>query len=127
MRLQTDLGGSLISVEPTFLIVPAALETVGEQVLSEIQANAVSDVNPFPKRLQLVVEPRLDAISATEWYLAADSDQIDTLEICRLEGEEEPFIETRVGFDVDGVELKARHDVAAKAIDFRGLFQSSGV
>jgi hypothetical protein len=32
------------------------------------------------------------------------------------------YLESRVGFDVDGVELKARLDFAAKAIDWRGFW-----
>jgi hypothetical protein len=31
------------------------------------------------------------------------------------------YIETRQGFEVDGVEIKARLDFAAAAIDYRGL------
>jgi hypothetical protein len=36
------------------------------------------------------------------------------------------YLESRVGFDVDGVELKARLDFAAKAIDWRGLWRNPG-
>ena len=50
-----------------------------------------------------------------------------TREYCRLEGQSEPFLDQRVGFEVDGVEFKIRHDFAAKAIDFRGLFFNVGV
>ena len=37
---------------------------------------------------------------------------------CNVEG---VYIETRQGFEVDGVEIKARLDFAAAAIDHRGL------
>ena len=37
------------------------------------------------------------------------------------------YIETRMGFDVDGVEIKARLDFGAKAIDWRGLFKNAGI
>lgn len=36
------------------------------------------------------------------------------------------FTETRTGFEVDGLEIKARHDFAAKAIDWRGLYRNPG-
>lgn len=43
-------------------------------------------------------------------------------------GEKEiELAETRSGFEVDGIEIKARHDFAAKAIDWRGLFRNAGV
>jgi hypothetical protein len=34
--------------------------------------------------------------------------------------------ETRTGFDVDGVELKIRHDFAAAPIDRRGFVENPG-
>ena len=37
------------------------------------------------------------------------------------------YIETRNGFDVDGVEIKCRLDFGAKAIDWRGLYKNNGV
>ena len=71
-----------------------------------------------------IVEPRLDAVASvgdTNWYTAADPSSIDTIEYCYLEGQQGVYIETRQGFEVDGVEIKARLDFAAAAIDFRGL------
>jgi hypothetical protein len=32
-----------------------------------------------------------------------------------------------MGFDVDGVEVRARLDFGAKAIDWRGLYKNPGV
>ena len=52
---------------------------------------------------------------------AADPSTIDTIEYCYLEGQQGVYIETRQGFEVDGVEIKARLDFAAAAIDYRGL------
>ena len=48
-----------------------------------VQSNTA---NPFLGELVTVVEARLDAASATAWYLAADPMQIDTIEYCYLEG-----------------------------------------
>ena len=41
-------------------------------------------------------------------------------------GGEGAYIETRNGFDVDGVEIKCRLDFGAKAIDWRGLYKNPG-
>uniref|UniRef100_UPI0010AA5769 phage major capsid protein n=1 Tax=Paracoccus aeridis TaxID=1966466 RepID=UPI0010AA5769 len=41
-----------------------------------------------------------------------------------LEGQQGAYIETRNGFDVDGVEIKCRLDFGAKAIDWRGLYKN---
>ncbi len=70
------------------------------------------------------LKPR--AASATAWYLFASPDQIDTVEYAYLEGQDGVYIETRQGFDVDGVEIKARLDFGAKAIDWRGMQKNVG-
>jgi hypothetical protein len=126
MRLQTGLEGRLINVMPKWLIIGADLETVAEQVLSSTYV-PVSAGTTMPERfrnqLQLVVEPRL---TGAPWYGAADFNQVDTIEYAYLEGESGPFTETREGFNIDGIEVKCRHDFAAKAIDHRGLFKNDG-
>lgn len=128
MRKQKGLNGRFINVMAKYLLVPAALETIAEQFVT--QTNIVytksTDYNPFANKLQVVAEPRLDAASAISWYLAADPAQIDTIEYAYLEGQEGVYLESRVGFDVDGVELKARLDFAAKAIDWRGFWRNPG-
>ena len=70
------------------------------------------------------------AINAATMALAgieASPTAIDTIEYAFLEGQDGVFIETRMGFDVDGVEIKARLDFGAKAIDWRGLYKNPGV
>jgi hypothetical protein len=131
MRLQTGLEGRLINLVPEYLIVPAALEQVAYQYTSGNYVPAQpSNTNEFraggKTALTPVVEPRLDANSTTAYYLAAGTGQIDTIEYCYLEGNEGVYTESRVGFDVDGVEMKVRHDFAAKALDFRGLYKQPG-
>jgi hypothetical protein len=134
MRKQTGLDATtLLNLNPMFLIVPPAKETIADQFVSaNLLASASSSVNPFAGRLSVISEPRLEvgigavAGSATAWYLAASVDQVDILEYGSLEGEEGPIVESRIGFDVDGLEIKCRHDFAAKAIDHRGLWKNPG-
>ena len=127
IRRQTTPQGAVMNLQPQFLIVPAALETIANQFTSQAYIAAQSsNINPFAGALQVVVEARLDVASATAWYLAANNAQIDTVEYCYLEGQSGVYIETRQGFDVDGMEIKARLDFAAKAIDHRGLYRNVG-
>lgn len=127
MRLQTGLdGATAIDCSPRFLIVPAALETVAEQFLATLSPTVSTEVNPFAGRLELVVDPRLDAGSATAWYLAAEPNLIDTIEYAYLEGYSGPTIEVREGFEVDGTEFKARLDFGAGILDHRGLYKNAG-
>lgn len=76
--------------------------------------------------LEPIVEPILDANSATAWYLAAQNSQVDTVEYAYLEGAEGPVIDSEVGFDIDGMSLRARLDFVAKVIDWRGLRRNPG-
>lgn len=126
MRLQKGLKGSLISVTPRFLLVPAAQETAAEKFLASIAAAKTADVNPFAGSLTLVVEPRLDAKSATRWYVVADPAEIDGLEYAYLAGAEGPQIETQSGFEVDGVRIRIRLDYGAGFLDHRGWFANAG-
>jgi hypothetical protein len=129
MRVQKGVDGvTLLNVGSRYLIVPAALETTADQFVStQLYAATQATVNPFAGRLSVIAEPRLDVNSATAWYMASTPDQIDIIEYAYLEGEEGPMIESRVGWEVDGLEIKCREDFAAKVIDYRGLFKNAGV
>jgi Caudovirus prohead serine protease len=126
MRNQTSLDGDLMNLSAQYLLVPPSLETVADQYVTLIVPNIGSSVNPFMGRLTVIAEPRLEAASSSAWYLAASAAAIDILEFGYLEGQEGPMVESRVGFDVDGVEIKARLDFAAKVIDWRGLYTNQG-
>ena len=114
-----------IDASPKFLIVPAALETAGQKLLASIQATTTADVNVF-STLELVVDPRLDAASATAWYLAADPALIDTIEYAHLDGADGVMVETQVGWEVDGMEFKVRDDFGCGILDWRGLYRANG-
>lgn len=129
MAKQTGLDKkTVLNVRPAFLIVPASLELKAEQLVAQnLVPAATSSVVPQSIRtLAPISEPRLDAASETAWYLAASPNQIDTIEYAYLEGQQGAYIETRNGFDVDGVEIKCRLDFGAKAIDWRGLYKNPG-
>lgn len=120
MRKQVGLSGMLIDVTPRYVLAPPDLETLMEQALSEVQATKTDEVNPFAA-LSLVVEPRLT--SATQWYVAADPGAVDGLEYSYLEGAPGPQVESKVGFEVDGVQMKVRLDFGCGWLDHRGWFR----
>lgn len=131
MRLQKGLQSEELNLAPAYLIVPATQEGLAYQYTSANYVPAKSsDVNEFRAggrtSVEPIVEAVLDANSTTAWYLAADSGAIDTVEYMYLDGSEGVYIETEYGFDSDGVKLKARHDFAAKVIEYRGLYKNPG-
>jgi len=124
LRTQKGIDGRIIRVTPKNLLVPPALETVAEKWLATIAPATAADVNPFSGAMSLVVEPRLS--SATRWYVIADPGEIDGLEFAYLSGNEGPQVESRSGWDVDGVEIRVILDFGAGFIDHRGWFQNAG-
>jgi HK97 family phage prohead protease len=121
LRTQKDAAGQLIGLVPRFLIVGPELETSAEKLMTTIAAATTDDVQPI--RLSVVVEPR---IAGKEWHVACDPAHCDGLILAHLDGEPGPQIETRQGFDVDGVEFKVRLDVGAAFIDHRSWFKNPG-
>ena len=119
---------TVLNIRPAYLLVPAALELKAEQLLAQSLVPAESEhvVPQSIRTLTTIAEPRLDGSSDTAWYLAASPMQIDTIEYAYLEGQQGAYVETRNGFDVDGVEIKCRLDFGAKAIDWRGLHKNAG-
>lgn len=126
MRNQTGIDGrTLLNIVPAYIIGPTALESAIEQFLAPIVPTKTSDAVPASlKKLVPITEPRLDVASASNWFLGADPAMIDVIELAYLEGADGVYTETRQGFDVDGVEVKVRMDVGAKAIDWRGLYKN---
>lgn len=124
LRTQKGIEDRTIRVTPKNLLVPPALETTAEKWLASIAPATAADVNPFSGSLSLVVEPRLS--SATRWYVTADPGEIDGLEFAYLSGAEGPQVESRSGWDVDGVEIRVILDFGAGFIDHRGWFMNPG-
>lgn len=126
MRTQTGLAEEdpdPLNLMPKFLIVSPARETVAQQFLATIIPALNSSVNPFANSLTQITEARL---SGNGWYLVADPATIDTIEYAYLEGEEGLYTEQRIGFEVDGIEVKGRIDFAAHVIDWRGFYKNAG-
>ena len=126
LKQQKNSAGRFLNLMPKNLIVPGERETEAETVVSPlIIPQQASNVNVFARSLGLISDPRL---AAAPYYLAASTAQIDIIELAFLEGQGKGvFTEQRMGFEVDGLEIKARLDVGAKAIDWRGIIKNPGV
>lgn len=125
MRKQKDPDGTILNLNPRHLIVPAALETAGfRNVIAPVAyPSSAAGVSPFAGLLDLVVEPLLDASSASRWYLAAGIDQIDILEYSYLEGSQGPMVQTFFDPKFDGILYRVLHDFNVGVVEFRGLIR----
>lgn len=124
LRRQRGLAGEAISIEPAFIIVPPELEAAALQAVAEISPATASDANPFAGRLEVVVEPRL--VSATRWYVASAPGRPESLVAAHLEGNRAPMLDSRQGFEVDGMEFRCRLDFGAAFLDWRGWITNPG-
>lgn len=133
MRRQTGLSSeAILNIVPRFLIVPVALEATALELVnstSYVVANGNQGVQNIygvggVRSLTVIGEPILDAASSTAWYLAADSSQIDTVEVSFLQGEESPVLEDEWDFNTDVYKYKVRQTFGVKPIDWRGLWRN---
>lgn len=123
MMTQTSPEGTQLNLMPRFLIVGPAKKVEAQKMLTAVIPNQTSGVNVFQNSMELIVEGR---ITGNQWFLAADPALIDTVRLDSLEGQDGVYTETRVGFEVDGVEMKARVDRVAKVMDWRGFYRNPG-
>lgn len=128
MRTQKD-GTATLNIRPSFLIVPAAQEdTAWILMTSETDPSKTNSRVPNPVRgaAEIIVDARLDDASTTAWYLAADPNTFDTIEVGYLDGIAAPFLDQQDGWTIDGVEYKVRIDAAAAPLEFRTLYKNPG-
>jgi len=126
--------GSALELRPKYLIVASEVEYIARQAISSTElltSEALTSTgvmkgtsNPFNNSVEVIPTTRIG--STTAWILAADPNQIDTVEVCFLQGEESPVLAQETDFDTDDMKFKVRHTVKAAPIDWRGLYRNDG-
>lgn len=128
MALQTDPSGQTLGIRPAYLIVPEALRSTANVLVAAQYdpAGTAGTLTPNTVRgtVQAVSDHRLDTFNAAGWFLAAAT---DTVIVGFLNGQQTPYLESKDGWNMDGVEYKVRIDAAAVAADYRGLYYNDGV
>lgn len=119
-----------LNIRPARLVCPLALEGVSRTlaVAEKDPSTSVGSETPNIHRgtFEVVADARLDAVSATQWYMFADPNLYDVIEVAFLDGQQEPFIETQDGWTIDGAEHKVRIDCVAIPLDFRTMTRNNG-
>jgi len=132
MALQSDPSGNATSlgIRPRYLIVPEALRATAQTLMAATYdptgTAGTLTPNTVNGTMTVVTDARIDANLATSWYLAADQNMHDTVEVAFLNGQSTPYLEQREGWTVDGTEFKVRIDCGVAALDFRGLYKNYG-
>lgn len=130
MRKQKNLRGKeTLNIKPEFLIVPAALEAKAGQLLvstADPAGNNSGVANIYRNAFTLIVDAELDDYSETAYYFAANPADIDTIEVTYLNGNQQPILESQVGFDYVGIKWRILDDFGVTALDYRGLAKNAG-
>ncbi len=122
-------NAATLNIRPQFLIAPVTLEADHEQFfnttrIGDVTSGTIYDNQYAGSRLTRVYEPRLDDDDAAAWYLAGPRGR--TITVYFLNGVETPYIESKEGWNVDGIEYKVRIDAGAKAMYWQGLAKNPG-
>jgi hypothetical protein len=127
MRNQKDFTGkNPLYVVPQYILLPTTLETAFDKFNTTIVPNQTSNVNIFSGYLQKIVEPRLDASSATQFYVVGNYPGVGKLVYGYLEGEAGPTIESEIKRDPDGITTYLRHDFGCMVSQHQGFYRSTG-
>jgi hypothetical protein len=123
MRKQKGLDKTtFINVTPKYLVVGPDKELEAYQFTSPNYFPVTAGtINPTPNtQLTVIVEPR---ITGNQWFLVGDG---ETFEYGYLDGEGGLMTDTREGFEVDGLEVKARLVFGAGWVDYRAAYKNAG-
>lgn len=133
---QTNKDGQPINIRPAWLIVPPDLWETARVLLESdtvaiigvgASAAKTGNINAYKGLMQIAIDARLASASypnyaTTTWYLAANPDVADTVEVSFLDGKQVPTLETfPAGPERFGFSWRVRHDFGVKALDWRGL------
>jgi enoyl-CoA hydratase/carnithine racemase len=125
MRTQKGVDGvTVVGLEPRFLIVPPAKEATARSTQMAIGPNVkAADQNWFAGMLTVVSDAELT--DTAKWYGAAGRAGIEYAHLAGAEGPQ--FIREENAGGILGVKMYAFIDFGATAVDWRGLYYSTGV
>jgi phage major head subunit gpT-like protein len=122
-----DLAEGGLNIRPAYFLTPVEIAgTAAALMASQYAPGTTTDPNIVRGLAEVISDARLSTDSAVKWYLAANPNTTDTIEVAYLNGVSQPTLEQKDGWNVDGVEFKVRLDAGVKPLDFRGLYRSTG-
>lgn len=133
MMHQKNLRGTeTLNIRPRFVICDPLQYAEHAKMLRSIADPGAANsgaVNPFQGMLELVMDADLlgeESTGVLPYFFASGPDSCGTIEVCYLNGVEEPQLDFRVGFDYLGIQYRIIHDRGVTLLDYRGLFQNPG-
>jgi HK97 family phage prohead protease len=128
MASQADPSGlKKLNIRPAILLVPLSLGMLA-RTLNAAQYEPTANMLHKPNGVQNMFRDIIDTaqLGGTRRYLFADPAAAPVIEVTFLEGQESPFLESKDGWRVDGIEWKVRLDYGVNLVDFRGCVTNAG-
>lgn len=119
MALQKDQSGNeILDLRPAIWLGPVGLG--GEaRVINGAEFDTDGTKHRKPNKSRGLFNNIIDTgrLTGTRWYALADPLATPTFEVVFLNGQQEPYTESREGWTVDGLETKVRLDYGVTAVD----------
>ena len=130
MASQRDVGANdYIDIRPAVWLGPISLGG-SVRVVNEAQYDVdVSNKFQVPNKSRGLVSAVVDTprLTGTAWYMFANPSDEAVLEVGFLNGQQTPYTEMKLGFEVDGITWKVRLDYGVAAVGWRGAVKNAGV
>lgn len=129
MGSQMDISGNeVLDLKPSILLAPRSLSgeclVINDSQYDPDTANKLQRPNKVRGLFSDVVGTTRRP--GTRLYAFADPNIAPAFEVVFLNGEQEPFVESKEGWDMDGMEWKVRLDFGVGPQDHRGAVTAKG-
>lgn len=129
MASQKDISGNeILDLRPEILLLPIGLGGAA-RVINQAQYDVdVSNKFQVPNKVVGMYRDIVDTarMTGTRRYSFASPSVAPVLEVAFLDGQQEPVLETKDGWRVDGTEMKVRLDYAVGAVGYLGAVTNAG-
>lgn len=128
-------GNEFLNIRPSILLVNTRnagnAKVINGSQYSPDATNKLQRPNKsFGLFSSIVDSPRVvtaaDATVKTNYYAFANPSILPTIEVAFLNGVQQPRLESRMGWETQGMEWKVEHDYAVGAVDWKGAVKNVG-
>lgn len=128
MGKQMDIDGKqILNIQPRFVICGLDADPKARQLmLSQADPGSTNSGVANIENGRLVVITDGELAVDLNWFTAADPRVIDTISVAYLNGQAQPTIESKSGWETLGMEWRLYGDFGVTVLDYRGLFKNDG-
>lgn len=129
MASQMDLSGNeFLDIRPQSWLGPLSLGGSVRVIVGAPYDTEVAGKLQVPNKVQALVSDIIDTprMTGTGWDMFADKDTAPAIEVAFLNGVQEPFLDSEMGWRLDGTEWKVRIDYGVGGLNWRSAYRNPG-